>query len=81
MATFTMQDNYKRWSSPRVLFRVSSVLMVGLMIGHMSGCPFVAMMPQWRDPASPADSLHRDWHSAPAREESDVLTPALEPDW
>ena len=41
MATFSMQD--KRWSSPRVLFRVSSTLMVGLMIGHMAAYPWVSI--------------------------------------
>ena len=43
MATFAMQHNNKRWSSPRVLFRVSSILMVGLMIGHMSAYPWVSI--------------------------------------
>jgi hypothetical protein len=43
VTTFAMQDNNKRWSSPRVLFRVSSILMVGLMIGHMSAYPWVSI--------------------------------------
>ena len=42
MATFAMQDNNKRWSSPKTLFRVSSILMVGLMIGHMSAYPWTS---------------------------------------
>ena len=43
MATFAMQDNSKRWSSPKTLFRVSSILMVGLMIGHMSAYPWISI--------------------------------------
>jgi hypothetical protein len=43
VATFVMQDNNQRWSSPRVLFRVSSILMAGLMVGHMSAYPWVSI--------------------------------------
>lgn len=42
MATLGTQDNNKRWPSPRALFRVSSILMVGLMIGHMSAYPWIS---------------------------------------
>ncbi|MGO4517571.1 hypothetical protein AB4Y89_17390 [Terriglobus sp. 2YAB30_2] len=43
MATSGSQGNNKLWPSPRALFRVSSILMVGLMIGHMSAFPWISI--------------------------------------
>ncbi len=43
MATLETQIDQKRWRSPRALFRVSSILMVGLMVGHMSAYPWIAI--------------------------------------